>query len=69
MDDKNNNAALRRGVLVFVGLAVMTVVEYFLGVVQAPSIWLWATAVLKAGVVVWFFMHIFRLWNQNEGEH
>ncbi len=61
--------ALRRGVVVFAGLAVLTLLEYFLSIQQAPMIFLWVVALFKAGIVIWFFMHIFRLWTRDEGEH
>lgn len=59
---------LTRGVLVFLGLAVLTVLEYFLAVGELPSILLWIIALIKAGLVLWFFMHISRLAG-SEGGH
>jgi len=59
---------LTRGVLVFLGLAVLTALEYFLAVSEFPAILLWIIALLKAGLVLWFFMHIFRL-SGSEGGH
>ena len=61
--------ALRRGVLVFVGLAILTVIEYYLGVHEAPAIFLWIAALLKAGLVLVYFMHIGRLFGSEGGEH
>jgi hypothetical protein len=40
---KNSNE-LSRGVKVFIALAVLTVIEYFLGVWEVPSILLWIIA-------------------------
>ncbi len=59
---------LRRGALVFLGLAVLTVVEYYLGTHEAPAIFLWVVALLKAGLVLIYFMHIGRVF-RSEGEH
>lgn len=59
---------LKRGVLVFIGLAVLTVIEYFLGVYEAAAIFLWIVAILKAGLVLVYFMHIGRVF-RSEGEH
>lgn len=59
---------LTRGVMVFLGLFVLTVVEYFLAVSQLPTILLWVIALTKAGLVLWFFMHIFRL-SGSKGGH
>lgn len=66
----SNTSALRRGVIVFAALAVLTAIEYLLGVNEAPAILLWIVALLKAGLVLWFFMHLPRVFNpDNEGGH
>ncbi|GIV63727.1 MAG: cytochrome C oxidase subunit IV family protein [Chloroflexota bacterium] len=59
---------LKRGVLVFLGLAVLTVIEYYLGTHEAAVIFLWVVALLKAGLVLVYFMHIGRIF-RSEGEH
>jgi caa(3)-type oxidase subunit IV len=59
---------LRRGVMVFAALAVLTIVEYYIGTHQAPVIFMWLIALTKAGLVVWFFMHVKRAFN-DEGGH
>ena len=61
---------LRRGVTIFVILAVLTVIEYFLGILDNTAIYflLWIIAVLKGGLVLWFFMHLPRVFNPDEGE-
>ncbi|MEJ5314591.1 MULTISPECIES: cytochrome C oxidase subunit IV family protein [Anaerolinea] len=66
--DQEKKMELRRGVLVFVVLAVLTVIEYFLGTHGAPGIFLWLIALLKAGLVIWFYMHIQRAFRE-EGGH
>ena len=58
---------LKRGVQVFVILAVLTVIEYFLALSDLPAVFLWIVAILKAAAVVWFFMHINRLFNPDKG--
>jgi hypothetical protein len=64
---KNSNE-LKRGVIVFIALAVLTVIEYFLGIMEVPAILLWIIALGKGGLVVWFFMHVFRLFGgESEG--
>lgn len=71
MDDKTftpKQQELYTGIGVFVALAVLTVIEYFLGVSHAPAIFLWAIALLKGGLVVWFFMHVKRFVIE-EGAH
>lgn len=59
----------RTGVQVFLGLAALTGVEYWAGVSEWPAFTLWAIAIMKAALVVWFFMHIRRLTNPEEGGH
>ena len=59
---------LKRGVIVFGALALLTLVEYFLGVNQAPAIVMWLIALVKTGLVIWFFMHVFRVLD-SEGGH
>lgn len=69
MEKHSNTSALRRGVIVFAALAVLTAVEYFLGINEVPSILLWITALIKAGLVLWFFMHLPRVFSPEEGGH
>jgi hypothetical protein len=59
---------LRRGLVVFLVLAVLTAVEYILAISQVPSILLWVIALSKGALVVWFFMHVFRVFG-SEGGH
>lgn len=60
--------ALTRGIVVFAILAVLTGVEYILGINEAPAILLWIMAALKGGLVLWYFMHLPRVF-QSEGGH
>jgi caa(3)-type oxidase subunit IV len=69
----NNNSDLKRqelmrGITVFVVLAIMTAVEYFLGTHATPAFFMWIIALVKAGLVVWYFMHIKRVFKE-EGGH
>jgi len=52
---------LRRGVYVFIALAVLTATEYILGTNEVPSIFLWMIAILKSALVLVYFMHISRV--------
>lgn len=60
--------ALTRGIVVFAILAVLTAVEYFLGVNHVPAVLMWLVALVKAGLVLWYFMHLPRVF-KSEGEH
>ena len=64
----NRQGALRRGVYIFLALAVFTAIEYILGLMVAPMAILWLIALIKAGLVVWFFMHLGRVF-LSEGGH
>ncbi len=63
-----NISPLKRGVVVFVILAVLTAIEYYLGTNEVPAILLWAVAIIKMLLVLQFFMHISRVIKPNEGE-
>jgi hypothetical protein len=60
---------LRQGVMVFLTLAVLTAIEYIIGVNEVGVVFLWIIALIKAASVIWFFMHIFRVFNPDKGEH
>lgn len=60
---------LKRGIVVFVLLAILTAIEYYLGISQVPSILLWAIALIKMLLVLQFFMNINRVLNPKKGEH
>lgn len=57
------------GAIVAVVLAVLTVVEYYIGLHFASPTLLLLLSVLKAALVVYFFMHVYRLWRADEGGH
>jgi heme/copper-type cytochrome/quinol oxidase subunit 4 len=59
---------LRLGVRVLLALAVLTAVEYFIGIYEAPSAILFVIAVVKAAAVLWYFMHFVRLFSESGGE-
>jgi cytochrome c oxidase subunit 3 len=54
-------AALRQGVLIFVYLAVLTALEYFVAVAMDAVPLLVIVALVKAGLVMYYYMHIYRL--------
>lgn len=63
----SNVDALKRGVIVFIFLAALTAIEYVLGSSGSPSFLLWLVALLKGGLVLWFFMHLPRVFNLDGG--
>jgi heme/copper-type cytochrome/quinol oxidase subunit 4 len=65
-------AAYRASVTVGLVLAILTVIEYFAAVYMAEmnidsTVVLFLLALFKAVAVVNYFMHVSRLWRQEEG--
>lgn len=69
MDKKHatHSGGLRRGVITFIALAVLTALEYVIGISELPSILLWMIALVKAALVIWFFMHLSRAFSTGGG--
>src|SRR3990172_4226799 len=65
---QDKSSALRQGVLIFVYLTVLTALEYFVAVTfKAVSI-LVIVAMIKAALVMYYYMHIYKLNAENEGD-
>lgn len=59
----------RRNVLVFLGLAVLTVVEFIVAInMEKPAVPLILISLIKSGLIINYFMHVYRLWRQEEHE-
>jgi len=65
MDKK---AALNQGLIIFVFLAVLTGLEFFVAVVMDFVPILGLIALVKAGLVLYYYMHIYKLNAQDEGD-
>lgn len=59
---------LRRGVLVFIALAVLTGIEYAVAVSTRAYYLLVLAALIKAGLVAWYYMHIRSVFS-GSGDH
>ncbi len=58
-------SAQRTGLYVFLALLVMTMVEYVIGVMETPiTVLLLIIALVKAALIIYFFMHVYRLWRE-----
>jgi cytochrome c oxidase subunit IV len=57
-------AAYRLGVTTLIVLAVLTAVEYAIGVTINSAVLLFIIGLIKAAVIVQNFMHIARLWQE-----
>ena len=52
--------------LVFAVLVVLTIVEFIVSATFNSAVFLLLIALAKAGLIVQFFMHIYRLWRTEE---
>lgn len=72
VDREGEAAGQRRGLVVFLALAVLTVVEYVVAVSLTSTPVLVTLLALAAGAKAWaiavYFMHVSRLW-RGEGAH
>jgi hypothetical protein len=60
-------AAYRQGFLVLVGLAVLTGLEFLIaGVTNGSPVFLFILALLKAGIILQYYMHVRSLWTEEE---
>jgi cytochrome c oxidase subunit IV len=64
-------AKLRLGWIVIGALAVLTAVEYWIAIsVHSGTLpYLAVIGLVKAGLIVQYFMHVAHLWQGEEGEH
>ncbi|PKO18265.1 MAG: hypothetical protein CVU39_02165 [Chloroflexi bacterium HGW-Chloroflexi-10] len=65
----NKLPPLKRGVVVFAILSVLTAIEYILSINEVAQIFLWTVAIIKLLFVVQFFMHFYRIINPDDGGH
>jgi cytochrome c oxidase subunit 4 len=62
---KERSAAYRRGFLVFVGLAALTALEFWVATAAGGSVaFLFIIALVKAGVIVQYYMHLESVWSE-----
>jgi hypothetical protein len=59
---------LTRGVVLLVILATLTLIELFIARMGTATFLLVVIILVKAGLVVWYFMHLPRVF-KSEGEH
>ncbi len=66
---KDKSAAFGLGVLIFVYLAVLTGLEFFVALTFASVMVLIVVALVKAALVAYYYMHIYKLNAEHEGDH
>ena len=58
------SAAYRQGLLVLVGLAVLTILEYLVSVYFYSVVIILLINLAKAGLILQYYMHVSRLWSE-----
>ena len=67
--EESKSARTRTGWLVFVSLAVLTIIEFLIGAyVQPSALYLTITAIIKGWMIVHYFMHIMQL-RRKDSQH
>jgi heme/copper-type cytochrome/quinol oxidase subunit 4 len=70
MENKSTKiSGLTSGIIIFVYLAILTAVEFWVGVNNLPTVLLWVIALVKVALVLWFFMHLGRVVQPEAEEH
>ncbi len=67
MEHNNKAGVLQQGLIIFVFLAVLTGLEFFIAIEIGAVSLLAAVAVIKVGLVLYYYMHIYKL-NQDSGD-
>ena len=67
MEHTDKKTALNLGVIIFVFLAVLTALEFFVAVAIEAVFLLILIALVKVGLVAYYYMHIYRLNREDEG--
>jgi cytochrome c oxidase subunit 3 len=66
--EKHSGASLSQGINIFIFLAFLTAVEYFIAISNQSLFLLTVVALIKAGLVLYYYMHIYKL-VQEEHNH
>lgn len=66
MAHMNKTEALRQGTIVFIYLAVLTALEFFIAITLEAVTLLIIVALIKAGLVFYYYMHIYKLSQDDE---
>lgn len=64
---RDKRSSYRQILLIFILLAVLSILEFAAAIyIDNPTVPLFVIALIKAGLIVQFFMHIYRLWRPEE---
>jgi heme/copper-type cytochrome/quinol oxidase subunit 4 len=65
--EAKRSAAYSQGIWVGLGLAVLTVIEFVISQAMTNGgVFLILIALIKAVVIIYYFMHVYRLWQAEE---
>ena len=59
-------AAYRLGFIILIALAALTAFEYWISVGGGTTMSLFIIALIKAQIIVQYFMHVSKLWSEEE---
>lgn len=62
------SAKLTQGVVIFILLAFLTFIEYIIAITNQSMLLLTLIAIIKAGMVLYYYMHIYKLADLNDDE-
>jgi cytochrome c oxidase subunit 3 len=68
VNHENHSGSLYQGLVIFVILAFLTAVEYFIAITNASVLLLSIVAFIKVGLVMYYYMHVYKL-AQEDDEH
>jgi len=65
--EQKRKAEYRRNVYVFIVLALLTLGEFIIAInLENAAVPLVIVALIKAGLIIYYFMHVYRLWREEE---
>ncbi|MDK1118995.1 MAG: cytochrome c oxidase subunit 3 [Anaerolineae bacterium] len=67
MEHTDKKTAFNQGLIIFIFLAVLTALEFFIAIVMDAVVLLIFIALIKAGLVIYYYMHINRLNREDDG--
>lgn len=63
--EQKKKTVFRLGVMVLIGLAVLTVIEYYVSFIPTSAILLlFVIAIMKGWAILRYFMHVAALWTE-----
>lgn len=68
MTNPNHTGSLRQGLVVFIVLAFLTFIEFFVAITNQSLLLLATAALIKAGLVLYYYMHVYKVVGVDEIE-